>query len=178
MKHTQGKYFGELLARKGIGFTQISEKIGVSYQLVQQYTTGRSTPTEDKMIKMAKILNLPLWYMYEHYQEKLLQLVKSIFVSKEYFIIERSPIHNSYVDLLCLQINPQLMVAVEIGRSQNKKDHNYLDNIKQALAKKHKITDICVFGIAIGDGRAEVTCVGKEPKLLSVEELSRTINKV
>ncbi|MDR1323499.1 MAG: helix-turn-helix domain-containing protein [Candidatus Margulisbacteria bacterium] len=179
MKQKQGKYFGELLARQGVNFTQMSENLGVSYQLVQQYTTGRSTPTEEKMAKIAEILKLPLWYMYEDHQKKLVQIIKSMFVTRGYFIIEQPNVDNIQVDLLCLHINPQLMAAIEISKNPKNQNKIYLNKIKQVLTEKYKINNICVFGLTIGNGEVEMACVGKKSKELpDKEEFLQVINKV
>lgn len=54
-------------AREASGFTQVelAEKVGVAFQSIQQWESGRTTPRTPKMRKLATVLNrTPMWLQF------------------------------------------------------------------------------------------------------------------
>ncbi|HHX69565.1 MAG TPA: helix-turn-helix transcriptional regulator [Gallicola sp.] len=54
------EFLKEARIKKGLTQRQLAEKLGVKYQLIQQYEYGKLIPSVKRLIQLAKILDIDL----------------------------------------------------------------------------------------------------------------------
>lgn len=64
-----GKRLRELRSMKRITQTQLGEKLGVSFQQIQKYEKGNNHLNCDRLLAVAKILDVRINYFFEGYQD-------------------------------------------------------------------------------------------------------------
>lgn len=98
MSKTKDKSIGKIIRRfrllKGLTQEDLAELLDLSYQQVQKYEYNTSTPTIEKLIKISKVLEIPIEVFFkEDLKNNLLDKLESDVIKNYEFIriIEENP---------------------------------------------------------------------------------------
>ena len=68
-----GKRIRFFRKQKGLTQMQLAEKVGVSFQQIQKYETGRDRISVDRLQQIAQAIEVPISYFFTDFEDHLIQ---------------------------------------------------------------------------------------------------------
>ncbi|GBR72892.1 putative transcriptional regulators [Candidatus Termititenax aidoneus] len=176
----QAQHLKNLLKQKQISLEKMGKALGVSFQLVHQYTTGRCNPSPETMAEMAKVLSVPLCYMYIDCTQKALEVISNYFQQHGFFV--KKEVAKTYsCDLLCLSPMQNIIIAANVKKTSTKKFSDSalnIDFIEQSLRKTYNIKNCVFLKVEITPEKVHINYDKKLEHLPSLPKLLKALDSL